>query len=384
VPRKKRIVLCADGTWNDAERVDESTGRPLPTNVLKLARSVSPLAPDGTTQVVYYHFGVGTGGGLDRLTGGAFGAGIEENVRALYRFLVYNYEQGDEIYLFGFSRGAFTVRTLVGFMKKLGLLSKTDEYYTPNFYRLYESGLGSESPEWQEALSKMRLENRRGCPEIMFIGVWDTVGSLGAPGFLGQVFNRHKYDYHDIELNEYVRNAYHALAIDECRRPFLPSLWKRPKDWGGHLEQVWFPGVHCNVGGSYHPDGLADEALQWMVEKAEGCGLHFDNAFLDYYHPCFNSNINDSMSPMYELMGPVQRQIGQHLTDGEAIHQSAIDRLNYSACSYQPANLRAFLESNPNPPIATTTRMVANQHRGVPCKARPESPRHSTDCYING
>lgn len=112
----KRIVICADGTWNERDRVDEKTGRRHPTNVTKVARGVLPQSANGTPQVVYYHEGVGTGGGLDRLTGGAFGRGIEANIRALYRFIVYNYAEGDELYFFGFSRGAFTVRTLAGFM----------------------------------------------------------------------------------------------------------------------------------------------------------------------------------------------------------------------------------------------------------------------------
>src|SRR5687768_12937282 len=112
----KRIVLCADGTWNIRDQVNEETGKRRPTNVTKVARAVRPRARNGTDQIVYYHDGIGTGGVMDRATGGAFGQGIEENIRILYRFLIYNYEPNDELYFFGFSRGAFTVRTLGGFM----------------------------------------------------------------------------------------------------------------------------------------------------------------------------------------------------------------------------------------------------------------------------
>src|SRR5262245_50213767 len=126
----KRIVLCADGTWNEPERNDEKTGRPQPTNVLKVARSVRPRSGSGVDQVVDYHVGLGTNWGLDRVTGGAFGSGMSHNVRALYRFLVNNFVEGDELYFFGFSRGAFTVRTLAGFMRQVGLVQKEDEYYT--------------------------------------------------------------------------------------------------------------------------------------------------------------------------------------------------------------------------------------------------------------
>ena len=120
----KRIIVCADGTWNDQDQIDPNTGKRRPTNVTKLTRAIIPRAADGIEQVVYYHDGVGTGDILDRFTGGAFGDGIEINVRDLYRFLVYNFNAGDEIYLFGFSRGAFTVRTLAGFMNRVGLVQK--------------------------------------------------------------------------------------------------------------------------------------------------------------------------------------------------------------------------------------------------------------------
>ncbi|APV51004.1 hypothetical protein BWI17_15705 [Betaproteobacteria bacterium GR16-43] len=337
----KRIVVCADGTWNEAERKDPETGRPQPTNVLKMARAVRPRAADGTGQVVYYHSGVGTGNAVDRFTGGAFGDGLEQNVRAIYRFLAYNYEPGDELYFFGFSRGAFTVRTLAGFMNRIGLIDKDDEYYTAELYGLYQSGAKPDSPEWLHAFRKTK---RRPVPEIRCIGAWDTVGSLGAPGALGQVLNSDKYRYHDIGLNPAIRNAFHALAIDERRKPFLPSLWSVPEGWNGHLEQVWFAGVHANVGGSYHPDGLANEALQWMAGKAEALGLELDKAYLAHYTARFDSTLNDSMTAMYRLMGPVLREIGKQTDNKHAVHPSAIQRRNQADLDYAPANLDAFLK----------------------------------------
>lgn len=356
----KRLILCADGTWNEAERKDERTGRPQPTNVLKVARAILPRTKSNVDQVVYYHEGVGTEGGLDTFTGGAFGSGMAGNVRALYRFLVNNYVPGDEIYFFGFSRGAFTVRTLAGFMKKVGLLQKDDEYYTPEIFGLYEKNTPVESPEWKHAFRN--IKDTRPCPPIRMIGVWDTVGALGAPGALGQLFNRDKYKFHDIELNPSIENACHALAIDEQRKPFAPSLWKRPAGWSGQLQQVWFCGVHSNVGGSYSPDGLANEALHWIVEKAEQLGLEFDTGFLAHYLPCFNSVLNDSMTMMYRVMGPHVRQIGAHLDAGEAVHQSVIDRMNHKPCAYAPANLRPALATG-KLPVVDTTRLP----RGKPC-----------------
>jgi uncharacterized protein (DUF2235 family) len=356
----KRIILCADGTWNEPERKDETTGRPQPTNVLKVARAVLPQSSAGVNQIVYYHEGVGTENGWDRFTGGAFGSGMAHNVRALYRFLVYNFEPGDELFFFGFSRGAFTARTLAGFMYKVGLLEKDDEYYTPEIYDLYQSSTPSDSEEWKHAFRN--IKDKRPCPPILFIGVWDTVGALGAPGLLGQIFNRNKYKYHDIGLNPTIKNAYHALAIDEKRKPFAPSLWTKLPGWNGTLEQAWFAGVHSNVGGSYHPDGLANEALHWMVEKAETLGLEFDKPFLEHYRPCFNSVLNDSMTTMYKVMGPYVRPIGRQLVDGEAIHQSALDRMNLPDCKYDPQNLREYVGKG-GPRVVNTQRIA----RGIPC-----------------
>lgn len=350
----KRIILCADGTWNEAERKDDKTGRPQPTNVLKVARAILPRSNTGIDQVVYYHEGVGTEGELDTLTGGAFGSGMSQNVRALYRFLVYNFVPGDELYFFGFSRGAFTVRTLAGFMYKVGLLEKDDEYYTREIYDLYALSTPVESAAWQHAFRNIQGE-RSGLP-IMFIGVWDTVGALGAPGLLGQVFNRNKYKYHDIGLNPTIQHAYHALAIDERRKPFSPSLWTKPAGWTGTLEQVWFAGVHSNVGGSYSPDGLANEALHWMVEKAEDCGLEFDKPFLQHYEPHHDSVLNDSMAPLYRVFGSYERPIGHQAADGEMIHQSVLDRMQSPTCHYDPSNVRKYLARG-TPRVVKTSRI---------------------------
>lgn len=357
----KRIVICADGTWNIRDQVDRDTGKRRPTNVTKVARAVRPRAQNGTDQVVYYHEGIGTSGPTDRITGGAFGHGIEDNIRDLYRFIVYNYEPGDELYFFGFSRGAFTVRSLAGFMNKVGLIEKDDDYYVPEIYACYESSKGPGSSEWAKAFHNVR--DTRPCPPIRFIGVWDTVGALGAPGFLGQVFNRKKYQYHDVGLNPAIQNAVHALAIDERRKPFAPNLWTRPPEWGGQLTQAWFPGVHSNVGGGYTPDGLANEALHWVVEKAEQLGLEIDPGYFSHFRPCFNSELKDSMTVKYKLMGPHERKLGAHAADGEVVHQSAIDRRNLPACGYDPNNFKANLPNAAALPVVTTNRIA----RGTPC-----------------
>lgn len=359
----KRIVLCADGTWNLRDQVDEETGRRRPTNVTKVARGIRPRSTAGIDQVVFYHDGIGTRGPMDKVTGGAFGHGMEDNIRDLYRAIVYNYEPGDELYLFGFSRGAFTIRSLAGFMNLVGLVEKDDDYFVPDIYACYEKGKRPGSPEWEHAFRKAR--NVRPCPPIRFIGVWDTVGALGAPGIIGKVanaFNGSKYSYHDVNLHPTIERAYHALALDERRKPFKPTLWVKPPGWTGTLEQVWFPGVHSNVGGGYSPDGLANEALHWMIEKAEALGLEFDGSYLKPFRPCFNSVLHDSMSAKYRIFGSYVRPVGEHASDGECVHQSAIDRRAHFS-DYRPPNLERYLGTTPDATFAQTKRVA----RGVPC-----------------
>lgn len=356
----KRLVICADGTWNTRDQINDDRGKRRPTNVTKVARGVKPRDSTGIDQVAFYHDGLGTGGPLDRFTGGAFGTGIEDNIRVLYRFLIYNWEPGDEIYMFGFSRGAFTVRTLAGFMNLVGLVDKDGDYFVPDLYACYEGNKRAGSAEWEFAFRK--IKNPRPCPPIKCIGVWDTVGSLGAPGLLGWFLNSGKYEYHNVGITSAMQNCYHAMAIDERRKPFKPTLWERPAGWNGTLEQAWFCGVHTNVGGSCKWDGLANEALHWMVEKAEKLGLEFDTKYLAPFLPCFNSDLIDSMTVKYRALGQYVRPLGDHKADGEMLHQSVLDRVAHAESDYHPENLKTFLDSGA--PIVTTTTRTP---RGVPC-----------------
>src|SRR5690606_16121474 len=142
------------------------------------------------------------------------------------------------------------VRTLAGFLNLVGLIEKDDDYYVPEIYSCYEGNKRPGSPEWEHAFHNVK--GTRPCPPITFICVWDTVGALGAPGVIGKAasaLHGNKYAYHEVGLNDAIEHAYHALAIDERRKPFAPSIWRRPEGWTGVLEQAWFPGVHSNVGG---------------------------------------------------------------------------------------------------------------------------------------
>jgi hypothetical protein len=160
-----------------------------------------------------------------------------------------------------------------------------------------------------------------------------------------------------------VEHAYHALAIDEHRVPFSPTMWTRPPGWTGVLEQVWFPGAHCGVGGGYSPDGLANEALHWLVAKVAALGLEFDAGYLAHFRPCFNSTLHDSMSAKYRVFGTHLRPIGKHLQDGEAVHQAALDRWQLFP-DYRPRNLQEFMDGVGKGVAFAQTPGVA---RGVPC-----------------
>ena len=362
----KRLVICADGTWNFRDQVDEETKLRHSTNVTKLARAVVPRTAKNIDQVVIYHDGVGTEKGLDHLVGGATGEGIEGNIRDLYRSIAYNYADGDELFLFGFSRGAYTVRTLAGFMHHLGLLQKCDDFFVPDLFKAYEAVRDLQAVKADPSFKN--LHDVRPCPPVKFIGVWDTVGALGAAGPLGNLLNGNRFAYHDIDLNPSIQNAFHSLAIDERRVPFKPSLWKRPDGWNGNLEQTWFPGVHCNVGGGYSPDGLANEALHWLVEKAQAFGLEVDDAYLAHFRPCFNSNLNDSMSLLYRALGEYVRPVGEFRADGEQVHQAVIDRVKLAECKYAPAHILSVM-NGPNPLPVVGTKRIA---RGVPCELGQE------------
>jgi len=368
----KRLIICADGTWNYRDQEDEDTGLRHATNVTKLARAVVPRTAAGIDQVVIYHDGVGTHDGLDRLLGGVTGEGIEANIRDLYRSIAYNYADGDELCLFGFSRGAFTVRTLAGFMYSFGLVHKGDDFFVPDLFKAYRAGKDLQAVRSEPRFRQ--LHEVRPSPPITFIGVWDTIGALGAPGILGDLIHGNRFTYHDIELNSNVLNACHALAIDELRVPFKPSLWIRPPGWSGKLEQTWFAGVHCNVGGGYSPDGLANEALHWLIGKAEDFGLEVDDAYLAHFRPCFNSTLNDSMSLLYQSLGTYERPIGEHREHGEQVHQSAIDRMNLPQCQYAPANLMSAMSGGAPLPIVNTTRIARGRACG-PADEHPSAPR---------
>lgn len=276
----KRIVICCDGSWNCPDQKDR--GQVRPSNVVKLALAVAPRDDDGVEQVVFYDKGVGTGR-FDRLLGGAFGAGLSKNVQDAYRFLVEHYEPDDEIYLFGFSRGAYTARSVAGLIRNCGILEKEHANQIAAAYKLYRRRDDEAHPAGLEAeLFRKMYAHPQAEFRIKCIGVWDTVGALGLPFDIAGLFNR-RWAFHNTSLSSRVDHAYQALAIDEKRKPFTPALWHADREKIENkeqiLEQVWFAGSHTDIGGGYDDTSLSDITLQWMQEKAAACGLAFKPAF---------------------------------------------------------------------------------------------------------
>jgi uncharacterized protein (DUF2235 family) len=336
----KRIVICSDGTWN---RPDQK----YPTNVVKLARSISPVAQDELPQVVFYDEGVGTGPGLDRWLGGATGRGLEKNIQDCYRSLMDNYEEGDEVFFFGFSRGAYTVRSTVGLIRKVGLLNKIHADRFPQAYRIYRKR--DPTPDTPEAIDfRQRFSREIG---IKFLGVWDTVGALGIPlrGLRFLTMRRHRF--HDVRLSRIVKNAYHALAIDERRGPFKPAVWESADNPGQVVEQVWFAGVHSDVGGGYAESGLSDVAFTWMKQKAQECGLSFDEEYLGRtIRPDGLGPSHSSKTGLYRLTPGIWRRLGEQ-PPTEAAHPCAVERHKSHQPPYRPRNLVEYL-SDPNHKVA--------------------------------
>jgi uncharacterized protein (DUF2235 family) len=260
----RRLVLCCDGTWNSAD------GGEAATNVVRMARCVRPTASNGATQIVYYHPGVGTGNGLDRLIGGVTGVGLARNVRDAYAFIVNNYVPGDEIFLFGFSRGAYTARSVSGLIDEIGLLAERDMGGFLDAWAFFR--MPDEQKSRHQAAFERRFQGRATNVPIRCIGVWDTVGALGIPAnrLLGRLqLCRANYRFLSVKLCPAVEHAFQALAIDERRQAFAPAVWQRdPAAPSSQIvRQVWFAGVHADIGGGYEQHGAADLSFLWMAAQ---------------------------------------------------------------------------------------------------------------------
>jgi uncharacterized protein (DUF2235 family) len=351
----KRIAIFCDGTWNTQEQRDG--GAAAPTNVCRLYEATPRLDPHtGAAQAVYYRHGVGNEGLLDRWLGGGFGRGLDRAIVDAYRFLVSSYEPGDELYLFGFSRGAYTARSLAGLIRNSGILRPGAAASIRQALDLYRSRSSASHPR---GLLAMRFREAHSFEtDIHFLGVWDTVGALGIPGALGRATPSGRYAFHDVELSSRVRHAFHALAIDERRRSFRPALWQLQNVPGQVVAQVWFAGVHGDVGGGYAERGLSDIACMWMAEQAVALGLGVDMQRLrEQLLPDAAAPQHNSLRGAFRLLRPYPRPIGGGLPDScESVHASVYERSSRVAAAgrpYDPPNLRAYHGALGNAPVAT-------------------------------
>lgn len=341
----KRLIACSDGTWNRPSV--KTDGKYVRTNVQKLFESISNKDAGGIYQVKYYDEGIGAEGTWwSKMIDGATGRGIDENILDIYKFLVWNYELGDEIYLFGFSRGAYTARSLAGLVRSCGILRENNLRLIDQAYELYRTRNDERTRPAGELATEFRNKySYDDKTKIKFIGVWDTVGSLGIPVRSFQFQNKKKYQFHDTTLSSFVENAFHALAIDERRSNFQPTLWQQSKNANTDantqqvLEQVWFPGVHSNVGGGYPDEGLSDIALQWMISKARNTGLSFDENYIaNNLAASANGTMYNSNTFPFSLVPEYVRPVCA--TDGafEKIHPAAFERKKLVG-TYAPKNL---------------------------------------------
>jgi uncharacterized protein (DUF2235 family) len=345
----RHLIVCCDGTWNRADQ--SNRGHPTPTNVRLLHNLLADEAADGERQIRRYFSGVGAdGSALAKAFDGGTGRGLSRNIMNAYLWLARTYRAGDLISVFGFSRGAYTVRSLVGMLTSCGLArvpsSGTDaggctawEIVGRIFERGYVLGKARTS-SWADGIEfyndfqppadeACRVDLGR---KIEFLGVWDTVGALGVPEGLGllTVFDdESRYAFHDTHLNPGVRCARHAVAIDERRGPFSPSLWTdknaEPAD-GDQVLQLWFPGCHSDIGGGYRETGLSDGALRWMLDEARGRSKLAFRPQADCIKGDPADILHDSCVGAYQLLASEPRCTPRVHEKSARVHRSAIAR----------------------------------------------------------
>jgi uncharacterized protein (DUF2235 family) len=335
----KRLIVCCDGTWQKLENVGAS-------NVLKITQATQATDDQGIQQIVFYDQGIGTEGDfIDQLGGGAFGWGIDQKIKSAYRFLSLNYQKGDEIYLFGFSRGAYTVRCLAGFIYCSGLLKRPYIHKAPEAYELYRDRDPATSPSSDRAI-QFREHYGDHVP-IHALCCWDTVGSLGVPDLiphfpLDNWLNK-KYEFFDTKINRLIQNAFHAIAIDEIRKSFPVTPMDKSDGAETQIHQLWFVGDHgCIGGGTIATYGLSDITLNWMIEQVENLGLAISRDRLDHkINPRFDTPFDNEPTGLFKLDGKVWRKMEGGIT---SLHETVKQRWQHDV-NYRPKNLVHLLPS---------------------------------------
>ena len=353
----KKLIVCFDGTWNTPSQ--EDNGVPAPTNVYKMYRALADEA-DGIRQEKYYHTGVGTDGGkLSKILDGAFGSSLGEHIQSAYYWLAGHYQNDAAIYLFGFSRGAFTVRSLGGMLAG-GLLDldAVDNRTAKRVKKKNASKLTVKErsrARWKAVSSAYTAYRRKGkhldqfktefkdCffhhadpVSIDFLGVWDTVGAAGIPDdaeLLNALFDRKKkWEFHDKTLGEHVKVGRHAMALDEMRASFTVTRWSNRAEHPDAVEK-WFPGVHSDVGGGYEDSGLSDGALDWMMNEAKKAGLAFGDV-TGQIQPNPRGVIHNSYKGVFQALRSRPRNIPVIIQGNPELHDSVLARQSANLIKY--------------------------------------------------
>lgn len=384
----QRIILCSDGTWLASDTGDKST----PSNVAKLARAVANNGPDAkgniVKQIVSYHSGLGSGDlPFQKAIYGSFGWGLDIEVSQIYDFISNNYEPGDELFFFGFSRGAFTVRSVAGLVCDVGVLSAVHMSRFTEMWEAYRANTSGEpfrnSAWYRNNKEELGLTDVR----VKVVGVWDTVGALGIPEWpvvswatkAGLPINM-RYAFHNTKVSKNLDYAFQALAIDEKRLTFPPTLWHKTVDGPAEdLQQCWFPGVHGNIGGqrdylhaSADFEEISHNTFAWMVDNLSNM-LTFEDAaikiLIKEHHRALNSinitsgwgcgpivdNFSGLQGLFFWLLGKKDRAPGSYPRDpgdgtsgatNEYFHP--ITRIRKEILGYNPMPLQGYSIERPH------------------------------------
>lgn len=322
----KKIVFCADGTWDDPDSK---------SNVCQLYESLESI-PE--VQIPMYDSGVGTNDTpFDRWLGGAVGEGLFRKIKDGYSAISAQYAPGDQLYIFGFSRGAYTARSLAGMIAICGLptVMTTDSRCLDMAFEAYRN-----EAQRPMLLSDLNATYKMDNAQIELLGVWDTVGSLGIPAIFGEI-DTIQYGFLSTTLHPNVRNAVQGLSIDEQRLQFQPALWTGAVAPGQSITQIWFTGVHCDVGGGYPPDedgaSLSNIPLLWMAGHAQALGLQFRPGALSGATLALDplASLHQSRTGAYRLFPPHLRNIPADAP----LAASVAARCRHAPSAYAPSNL---------------------------------------------
>jgi uncharacterized protein (DUF2235 family) len=371
----KRIAIFLDGTWNTLQNN---------TNVWRLKSLCDPAA---SNQPVYYNKGVGTSFG-EAVRGGVEGYGIDQEIIDAYTWLTECFEPGDQIFIFGFSRGAYTARSLSGLVAKCGVLRPGAPLSIEQLFGRYRRRSEKTLNDLLHGPTSVDLEERwlvKYCEptKIRMVGVWDTVGSLGSP--VASLRSKiAEYIFLDTHLRVQNEFAFHALAIDEQRKSFEPTLWTKtvrndaaqgvalPRPLS-EVEQRWFVGAHANVGGGYPSDVLAQPPLEWLMGKAAGLGLRFRDTFVadgqtpdapiaDSYRDFGRGLVRFFVPRFYRPIGTNPQKGTTSTTEriNETIDGSVFERWRGNS-SYRPPNLLEWAQRRRVDPAALTGAHLATE-----------------------